>query len=107
MHKHGLNVQKCARASAAQRGLLNKLCGLMTWCYDEDCCDEDLHKTSMALMISLLGPGDVPEALDKVLKHNLVFIVVRSCFSIFFVVVETCDGLLLLMTSIKKEARSP
>ena len=52
----------------------------MTLCYEEDCCDEDVHKISMALLISLLGAGDVPEALDKVLKHNGVFIVVCSYF---------------------------
>lgn len=46
-----------------QRGILEKICKAVMWWEQEGCWD-DLHMNSMALLICLLGPGDVPEALD-------------------------------------------
>ena len=58
-----------------QRGILEKICKAVMWWEQEGCWD-DLHMNSMALLICLLGPGDVPEALDDFMKHDACTIAV-------------------------------
>lgn len=60
-----------------ESGLLGKICSFVMWWKENGCCD-DLHKVNAALLICLLGPGDVPGAVDKFLQHGGVGIVVRA-----------------------------
>ncbi|KAK9831665.1 hypothetical protein WJX74_005003 [Apatococcus lobatus] len=66
---------KCMRREAVERGLLKKLCSFVMWWRKQGCCDQ-LHKSIMALLISLLGPEEVPQALAEFLKHDAYAIVV-------------------------------
>lgn len=60
-------------------GLLKKICRFVKWPEDdEEGYFDDLQEIGLALMICLLGPRDVPKALNVFLKHDGYGFVVQS-----------------------------
>lgn len=71
-------LQKCKRIDAVQTGLLEKICNLFHY-WMEDGCEDDFSQEIVELLVCLLGPGDIPGALEDFLKHDAYSIGVRDC----------------------------